>query len=702
MYSPVILFVYNRPWHTQQTVEALQKNDLAKESDLFIFADGPKTNATDEQKEKISQVREYIKTISGFKSVTISEKEKNCGLANSVIAGVTEIINKFGKVIVVEDDLVTSRYFLKFMNDSLEKYKDNTEVSAISAFVNPISKKTADPFFLYYFACWGWGTWKRGWDIFCPDATKLIEHFNSKKMIREFNIDDSVNFMEMLYDQAQGKIDSWAIRFYASSFLSHKLIFYPNESLVLQIGIGAGTHSNQQNTLLKRDKKFIEMTLSNNAINLIDIDIKQNNKVYNAYKRFYNLDNYSYLTTKFRKYKNLVKKIIKKTIYRSAFYVRKIISLFKRAENKEKYIVANKNAKKWVFVSYIPYVFYEKDISKRLAHQNQNEIIAIVDVLKRLGYNVYVMAYNSTDVLPDIDVSIVFGLEPVFARACEKYSNARKIYYATGAYYQHHNNMVISMTDKFNSIFNTNIPYRRLVSPHDSCEISDSILQIGSNYTINTYPSRLRSKIYTIHQSSQATASSTLNYAKENEYVFMGSGGNMLKGLWCLIDFFCHNTEFTLNIVGPIEDDVMEIIRSRITPNIRIHGYLNVNSEKLQNILEKCNFIIYPSGSEGGCPGAVLNMMKKGMIPIVSRWAAFDEIEDYGYLLKGLDKESIHMAIEWSSKLTEEKITEIKKKASKFVCDTYSLERFSAEFEEFIKKQAQNSPVEHNIFENKE
>lgn len=381
--------------------------------------------------------------------------------------------------------------------------------------------------------------------------------------------------------------------------------------------------------------------------------------------------------------------------------IKKILSVFKKAKDTEKYVVATKKTTKWIFVSYIPYVFYEKDISKRFAHQNQNEMIAIVDVLKRLGYNIYVMAYNSADELPDIDVSIVFGLEPVFGRACEKYPNARKIYYATGAYYKHQNNMVISMTDKFNSIFNANIPYRRLVNPHNSSEISDSILQIGSNYTIDTYPSNLHHKIQTIHQSSQATPSNTIEYAKENEYVFMGSGGNLLKGLGVLFNYFCHNTEFTLNIIGPVEDDVMEIIRSKITPNIRIHGYLNIESKKLQTIIKKCNFIIYPSGSEG-CPGAVINLMKKGMIPIISRWAAFDEIEEYGYLLKDLDMESIRMAIEWSSKLTAEKITEMKKKASKFVCDTYSLEKFSAEFKEFIKKQEQISPVKHNILDNKE
>ena len=128
--APIVLFVYNRPWHTQQTVEALQKNELAAESDLYIFADGPKT-AND---EKVNEVRKYIKTITGFKSVTIFEKEKNCGLANSVIAGVTEIINKFGEVIVVEDDIVTSKYFLKFINEALDFFANDPKIFSISGY----------------------------------------------------------------------------------------------------------------------------------------------------------------------------------------------------------------------------------------------------------------------------------------------------------------------------------------------------------------------------------------------------------------------------------------------------------------------------------------------------------------------------------------------------------------------------------------
>src|SRR3989338_525512 len=126
--APITVFVYNRPWHIKQTIESLKKNKEAKKSDLFIFSDGPKNE--DDQK-KVDEVRKYIKKVNGFKMVTIIERQKNLRLANSIIAGVTEIINKYGKIIVLEDDLIASPYFLKFMNKGLDLYKKEERVASI-------------------------------------------------------------------------------------------------------------------------------------------------------------------------------------------------------------------------------------------------------------------------------------------------------------------------------------------------------------------------------------------------------------------------------------------------------------------------------------------------------------------------------------------------------------------------------------------
>ena len=151
--SPVVLFTYNRLEHTQHTVHALQKNLLASKSDLVVFSDAAKSDA---QANSVAEVRRYIKQIGGFKSVTIFERETNMGLANSIISGVTSIVNNHGRVIVLEDDLVTSPYFLTYMNLALEKYADDDRIASIHGYSYPVKEQLPEAFFLSGAACWGW------------------------------------------------------------------------------------------------------------------------------------------------------------------------------------------------------------------------------------------------------------------------------------------------------------------------------------------------------------------------------------------------------------------------------------------------------------------------------------------------------------------------------------------------------------------
>lgn len=247
--APIILFVYNRPWHTQKTIEALQRCELATESDLYIFADGPKAEASEEQKTKISEVRNYIHTIQGFANLFIEEAEKNKGLANSVISGVSTVIEKKGKVIVLEDDIVVSSHFLNFMNQSLNLYENVEKVICINGFSifkdAPIKEHT---YFQYGADCWGWATWKRGWDIFNPDAQTLMNSIlHSRTLRKRFTYNGSYPYLEMLQSQIDGKIDSWAIRWYASAVIKERLCLYPSRSLVQNIGFGDGTHCENPN-----------------------------------------------------------------------------------------------------------------------------------------------------------------------------------------------------------------------------------------------------------------------------------------------------------------------------------------------------------------------------------------------------------------------------------------------------------------------
>lgn len=340
----------------------------------------------------------------------------------------------------------------------------------------------------------------------------------------------------------------------------------------------------------------------------------------------------------------------------------------------------------WALVCYIPYVYYQKGNDAYLdQHQSHREAFVIDEVLTSLGYNVYHQTFCYDKPLPDIDFKLIFGLEPLFCKACEKYPNAKKIYYATGAYFEHQNNMIYRLTDEFNAKHNTQIPYRRTVAEHNSCQVADKILQIGSSYTIETYPEDIRKKISLIHQSSQAVRTvEVINYAPENEYFFMSSSGNMLKGVPQMIECFSKHPELTLHILGYMEDDVIATLKDSITPNIHIHGFMNVNSQEYIDIISRCNFTIYPSGSEGGVPGAVLNSMKNGLIPISTKWASYDEINDYGYVMDDVSVEEIEKGIAWTNKMSKEDIIAQKQNCAEYINHTYNLKTFRSEIKTFF------------------
>lgn len=239
--APIVLFVYNRIEHTRLTVNALQQNILAAESDLFIYSDGAK-NAGSEN--AVLAVREYIRSINGFKSVTLIEREKNYGLANSIIDGVTTVVNKYGRIIVVEDDLVTSKYFLEYMNTALNIYAEIHEVVSIHGYMYPTKTKLPETFFIRGTDCWGWATWKRGWELFEKDSHKLLSELKEKHLQYAFDWDGNYGNIKMLQRQIDGTVDSWAIRWHASAFLKNTLTLFPGISLVNNIGgDSAGTHT---------------------------------------------------------------------------------------------------------------------------------------------------------------------------------------------------------------------------------------------------------------------------------------------------------------------------------------------------------------------------------------------------------------------------------------------------------------------------
>ncbi|MCD6398555.1 MAG: glycosyltransferase family 2 protein [Candidatus Aenigmarchaeota archaeon] len=291
--APILLFVYNRPWHTKQTLIALKQNELANQSDLFIYSDAPKSY---KDIKKVKSVRESIKKVDGFKAVFITERTRNQGLAKSIISGVTEIVNKYGKTIVLEDDLVTSPYFLKFMNDALDKYVDNDNIASISGYVEPIYG-LPENFFLKKGTSWGWATWKKLWDSFEKDGNRLFFEINRSKKKKQFDLDGTCFFYSMLQKQIDGKINSWAIRWYASNFINGKLHLIPGKSLVKNIGHdGSGTHCDKN--------RYHNSALSlDHEVNVVTIDIVENSHarkmISNFYKKMYSKKNI--FKTKFKR-----------------------------------------------------------------------------------------------------------------------------------------------------------------------------------------------------------------------------------------------------------------------------------------------------------------------------------------------------------------------------------------------------------------
>jgi GT2 family glycosyltransferase len=239
--APIALFVYNRPQHTLRTLKFLQQNSLASESRLYIFSDAPKT---EKDVEKVEQVREIIYNTSGFKNIQIIKRKENFGLANSIIDGVTNLVNNYGKIIVFEDDLISSPHTLTYFNEALNKYETEEKVMHIGAYMYPLKENNLPESFFYRAASsWGWATWASAWKNFEPNIDKLIEQFDRKK-IADFSIDHKMNFWKQVNEFKNGKNNSWAIRWYASIFLKGGLTLNPANSLVNNIGHdGTGIHS---------------------------------------------------------------------------------------------------------------------------------------------------------------------------------------------------------------------------------------------------------------------------------------------------------------------------------------------------------------------------------------------------------------------------------------------------------------------------
>lgn len=239
-YSPILLFVYNRPSHTRQLIESLQANKEAAKSPLIIYSDAARDDAA---RAAVEEVRQFIHSISGFGSVEIIERTENWGLAQNIIDGVSTQIERYGRVIVLEDDLLVAPYFLRFMNDALDLYEDEPRIGHIQACDFTQDATLPDTFLIKWTGSWGWATWKRAWKHFNPDGKALLQQLEERKLTRTFDFNGTYRFTRMLRRQTEGKNNSWAIRWNASLFLADILSLNVGRSLVQNNGFdGTGTN----------------------------------------------------------------------------------------------------------------------------------------------------------------------------------------------------------------------------------------------------------------------------------------------------------------------------------------------------------------------------------------------------------------------------------------------------------------------------
>lgn len=240
--APIALFAFKRPEHLARTLESLQANPLAQASELYLYSDGPRNS---EDRSAVEEVRILAHSVKGFKRVHLHEQAENLGLSRSVIGGVTELSKTYGRVIVLEDDLVVAPGFLSFMNQVLHLYQDERKIMQVSGYMFPVERpeRLGSTFLCKVPASWGWGTWERAWGLLELDSAKLLSSLEDAGRRYEFNLKGAYPYFEHLGLQATGKIDVWGVRWYASMFARGGLCLYPSQSLVKNIGMdGSGVH----------------------------------------------------------------------------------------------------------------------------------------------------------------------------------------------------------------------------------------------------------------------------------------------------------------------------------------------------------------------------------------------------------------------------------------------------------------------------
>lgn len=276
--APIVIFAYRRPEKLRALLDSLSACPEASESEITVFVDGPK-NA-----REIKAVEQVLAVAAGeerFGSKRVVARPSNRGLSHSVIGGVNEMLQHHDRVIVLEDDLVVTPHFLTFMNQGLETFAEADEVASIHAYIYPVRGELPATFFLKGADCWGWATWRRGWAVFNPNGDELLDQLERSGRVDEFNFGGSVDYLGLLRAHIAGRVDSWAVRWYASAFLADKFTLYPAKPMAVNTGIdGSGTHGASPHHRQVLATQPIEVTWQ---------EVQENHCARVAFERFFQL-----------------------------------------------------------------------------------------------------------------------------------------------------------------------------------------------------------------------------------------------------------------------------------------------------------------------------------------------------------------------------------------------------------------------------
>jgi len=259
------------------TLDALAANRESAETDLFVFLDGPRHHA---DIEKVQEVKRCIDSCEGFASVTCVQRETNLGLGRSIIDGVSSLLADFESVIVLEDDLVVSPFFLRYMLDGLNVYWDNRRVGSLHGYLYPLDIQLTDPFFIRGADCWGWATWRRAWQYFSPDGREMARQIRAARLERTFNFSGSINYLKALQQSGTAAADTWAVRWHASMFVRDMYSLYPPQSLVQNIGLDS-SGSNCATT------SAYHVELASSRIQEFPLEVAESEEARRALERFF-------------------------------------------------------------------------------------------------------------------------------------------------------------------------------------------------------------------------------------------------------------------------------------------------------------------------------------------------------------------------------------------------------------------------------